>query len=207
MKKYNCHLFRLEIEFNEKDFKKKEFLEDIGAVGTRSKGYALLFGSKTSKNEQHAHLSIFFDKKESSLRLFYHQLKEEINDQREPYMENCAQWISSFFKKFVFNCEVRSIFEYQTNKHEPVVSLLAPVNLSSEMLKGALISGFAVTFPEKAEIDRATVEIVDDNIGVVLFAAKEINLTELDFYNEIEQLSRYAQRLIRKKEGKNESLI
>lgn len=202
MEKFNCEYFSIVIKFNERNFKKKEFLEDTKPKDKDMKGIVYHYGSKTNGGKDHSHLELFLDGKDSLLRITYHQGKTPSEDIREPYLEDCTKWISSFFKKKTLALDYTIAFRYDKT-YESIVPLEFPLLTTDKRLKGVSVYGYQLEFPKESLIDTAFISAKKGTKLVVLSAEiKKWDLLERDFYSNLEEFSHFAKALVSKKGGK-----
>lgn len=206
MKNLNCVRFILAIQFDEKNFRKKEFLQDIGKKTLkREELIGFSYGSKNKRKKEHSHILLSLNKKESSLKLVYHLGKSEDEDVREPYMEESPQWIASFLNQEEFDAEVSTAFRY-SNEFESQLKLqypLYPLLLENKLYENALLSGHQIEFSDDSLVERIFLSAIKDTIAVVVNGSISIKLPELNTYKEIKRFSEYARSLVKKKEEKN----
>jgi hypothetical protein len=198
MEDFNCRNFEILVRFNERDFKKKDFLADIKPKG-KTDFFLFHYGSKTKENKNHAHLEFFFDKKDSFFKMTFHQGESPAEDVREPYLEDAIKWLGGFFKKEVVSAEIKVAFSYG-DEYESIVLLQYPLQISNRYLQGVNVAGFRIVFPEESLPDSGFITPIKDVILVGLFTdVKKLNLTEFDFYSNVEGFSRYASAFVMKK--------
>lgn len=193
----NCDLFQIDIDFNENQFDRKKFYLDITKNDKeidRELGFFVYhYGAKNTGNEEHAHLVLDLDKKDSSLRLSFHKGKHEVEDVREPYLENVTNWLGSFFKKGeVLEAKINAIFYYSAKNFNPTLQLGFRVQNNDELLKDVIVSGYQMRFPEDSEVDMMMVSVNEKFTLAMLHAHTTTDLISLDIYSEIKRFSAYA---------------
>lgn len=198
MKKLNCDMFQATIEFDEKQFNKKDFLEDVKA-DKKEKFFVYNYGTKNKDNEEHAHLVLDLDGKDSSARLTYHTGQNANEDDREPYLENFAQWLGRFFKKKKLTVEISIICVFSKDDFDVTIPLGFPVMVKDNLMKGVKVSGYELDFPDKSEIKRMIVSEKSNVFLSVLNASISTNFTEFEIYSQMEKFSEYAEPFINKR--------
>ena len=202
MERFNCEYFSIVVKFNERNFKKKDFLEDTKPKDKDIKGVVCHYGSKTNGGKDHAHLELFLDGKNSLLRITYHQGETPEKDVREPYLEDCTKWISGFFKNKNLLADYTIAFRYDKD-YEPIVPLEFPLLATDKRLKGVSVYGYQLEFPKESLIDTAFISAKKGNKLVVLSAElKKWDLLERDFYSNLEEFNHFAKAFVNKKGGK-----
>lgn len=91
-----------------------------------------------------------------------------------------------------------------SRQYESVIQLNYPLLIGNDLFKGATISGHEIDFPFESIIDKAVMSTNKDSLLIFLYARVEIDLASFGFYESIENLSKYTNALVKKKEGKNE---
>lgn len=195
LKKLHCDYCRLSSSFNREEFNFKDFLLDVG--GKKQKRYYFSFGHKISTRKEHAHLFLNFEEEEPRLRLEYSTGKSETDDTRQPYFEDAAPWIGSFFKgDEPLVADLMAVYEYDKS-YESLVQLDYPLLISSDYYEGAKITGHDIIFPTSSMIDRATIAaIAGGGIRIFLYTHAVIRLERLDIYRTIEKLGTFANALV-----------
>ncbi len=202
MKKFNCDSFQMTIEFDEAQFKKKEFVLDVKPKTNKQNAFIYYYGSKLKSRKEHAHLFIGLDGKDSILRLNYHQSPAEVEDTRKPYLEDMANWISGFFEEKTLKAGVVAVFEY-TKQYESLVQIGYPLLIGSSLYKDAKIIGHDIDLPDNSLVDRASIMADDKLLRIFLFGLNDIDLYGFNLHLEIEKFSKFANALV-KKEGEDE---
>ena len=199
MEKFNCEQFSLTVRFNERDFNKKHFLDDTKPEDRDVKFSVYNYGSKTNAGKDHSHLELFLDKKDSFLRIVFHQGKSPSEDVREPFMEDCTKWIAGFFKKKTLSVDYTGVFRYGKD-YESIVPLQYPLLSSNKSLKDAMVSGYQIEFPKESLIDAAFVSAKKLSKLVILSTeVKNFDLLERDFYSNLEEFSQFAKAFVNKR--------
>jgi hypothetical protein len=202
MKQFNCEYFSIIVKFNERDFKKKDFLEDTKPKDKDIKINVYHYGSKTNGGKDHAHLELFLDGKNSLLRITYHQGETPEEDVREPYLEDCTKWISGFFKKQTLAIDYTGVFRYDKT-YDSIVPLEFPLLSTEKKLKGVSVYGYQLEFPKDSLIDNAYISAQKGNKLIVLTTVmKKWHLLGQDFYSNLEEFSNFAKALVIKKGAK-----
>lgn len=199
MEKFNCEYFSLIVRFNERNFKKKDFLEDTKPKDKDTSSNLYHYGSKTNGGKDHAHLVLSLNGKDSLLHITYHQGETPEEDVREPYLEDCTKWISGFFKKTTLPIDYTVAFRYDKT-YESIVPLEFPLLATDKRLKGVSVYGYQLEFPKESLIDTAFISAKRGNKLVVLSAElKKWDLLERDFYSNLEEFSHFAKALVNKR--------
>jgi hypothetical protein len=200
MKSVNCETLDLIIHFDEKQFKKKEFLLDVKPPKKTENSLSYSYGSKTKA--EHAHLHIYFDGSDSRLRLIYHQGKSEYPDVREPYIEGVAKWIDSFFTEKELEIQMSIVFKYG-KQYEPAIQLHYPLLVPSKLFEGVTVSGYEIDFPEESFLYKAIISASKESILVILNTKMIVELSDFDFHRAVTVFSQYPIKLVKKKEKSN----
>ena len=198
MEKFNCDMFQITIEFNEEQFKVKEFISDI-KEDEDDKFFVYHFGTKNNEIKEHAHLVLDLDGKDSSAKFTYHtgDNKEE-KDSREPYFEDFAQWLGGFFENKEVTADITAIYLFSKKDFKPVLELNHPIPITNEVLQDVTVSGYELKFPKESEIKRMIVSEKTEFILSVLNASTTTDLTKFDIYSEIEKFGKYSQPFVEK---------
>ena len=195
MEKFNCDMFQVTIEFDEKQFKAKEFILDVKA-DENEKFFIYNFGTKNTEIKEHAHLIPDLDGEDSSAKFTYHKGENKEGDAREPYLEDFAQWLGSFFENKDLTADVMAIYFFSKKKFKPALELGYPVPITDEALQNVMVSGYELKFPEESEIKRMIVSEKTEFILSVLNASIASDLTKFEIYSEIEKFARYSQPFV-----------
>ena len=198
MAKLNCDMFQVTVEFDEKQIKKKDLFADIGA-DKADKFFVYHYGTKNADIEEHAHLILDLDGKDSTARLTYHKGNAEIEDVREPHLEDFAKWLGAFFKKKNLPAKVTAIYVFPKTDFSVAIPLGFPVMVKDKLLKGVTVSGYELNFPEKSEIKHMIISEKSEIFLAVLNASVVTNLAEFEIYTEIEKYSKYGEPFLDKK--------
>lgn len=133
----------------------------------------------------------------------YHQSKEQIEDTREPYLEDVTNWIAGFLRSPEVKARVVAVFEY-TKPFTPLIQLNYPMLVGSDLYKDAKIVGHDIDFPNGSPIDRANIAVDEEMCRMLLFGRNNFDLFKFDIHSEIEKVSKFANALVLKG-NKNES--
>ena len=203
MKNFNCDMIQFAVSFNEKDFKKKEFLDDIEETEKESEDFALFssFGSKFKTKKEHAHVLLNFDDDDECLLKFGFHLGENNNDNTEHYIEDIANWLGSFFYKEKVVAEITSIFVFENN-FESRVQLDYPLLIESDLFQNSRVIGYDIDFPDESSMNRASISQVGKRLLVMLFGNSEIDFSSFNYLSEIKKLGSYTEALILQREKK-----
>lgn len=190
-------MYQLTIEFDEKNFRKKEFILDVKPKVKKQDAFVFHYGSKNKTRKEHAHLFLGLDGEDSVLRLSYHQGKTEIEDVREPYLEDVVKWFSGFLEEKSIKAFVVGIFEYD-KQYKSLIQIDYPLLIGNELYNDTKIVGHDIEFPDNALISRGSITSNESGLRIFLFAKNVIDLSKFDFYLEIEKLSEFANALVKK---------
>lgn len=200
MKKLNCDIFQITIEFNEKIFKSKEFLAEFELKRKKHFAFVTTFGSKYKSKNEHAHIYLDLDGEGSELRIGFHSGKVETEKDNDRFIEDMSEWLGGFFRAEDLDCEITSFFLYG-KKFESQLPLNYPLLIKNEYLKGTNIVGYDINFPEESLLSRANVVNVKKGLLVLMIGETKINLPTFDYLSEIANFSKYANALVKEKEG------
>lgn len=95
-------------------------------------------------------------------------------------MEDCAQWISRYFKISKVIAFVEAEFQFDQH-YVPVVPLPFPLTTNNEMLVGCSVTGMALDFSEDSDLDSAIIQTFDNTTmltvwGLMLLATSRFDL-------------------------------
>jgi hypothetical protein len=198
MKQLNCDFFQMMIEFDVKNFKRKEFGDEAGIKLRKKATFTANIGSRNKKFKEHAHITLGFNDEKGILKLEFIPQGLEGEDTQEPYLDNIGKWFAKFFKDEVI-ADMWVVFKYNRT-YESLVPLEYPVLSKHELLKGAEIAGYEITFPPESHIHRASISSREKALLLFLDAKFKLNLDEFEFHQAIQGFSPFAESLVRKKE-------
>lgn len=203
MEKFNCGLFEIKIEFDEKQFQKKNFILDVKPDNEEDVFFHYHFGSKNKRVTDLAILDLIFDGKTSSLRLVFTPAKDASKDNQEPYLEDVTQWLAGFFNTKDFQASISAIYDYK-NDFEPIVNLDFPLLIKNELYSGVNVAGLVLNFPKESEVKNIYLISVNQEEALAMLSAKpKIDLLNFDFYETVKKYSTFTSGFFEKKVKKN----
>lgn len=198
LKKLRCEMAEVTIEFDEKIFKKKAFIADVGPNTDQDKEFAYSYGARDKKIGEHAHIFIGFGGKRSFLKLTYHPGNNPVADVREPYLEQLCDWLAGFFKKKPLEARITFAFDYDS-AYESVIPLSYPLLVNARMLGGAYVVGHEIDFPSESFIDKAMISQRKTSIVVILYAYTLIDFAQFDIHKVVQLADAFASAFVTKK--------
>lgn len=202
IKDFSCDLLELEFEFSQENFNKEAFLADVKAEAKSA--YAWSYGSIKNPNKVHAHLAIrFLDEAKGSLRIAFHASDVEVKDIRPPYMEDCTQWIGSFFRSDEMFAEIRAVFLFDRS-YSPLLALPFPLVTESKELSGSMVSGVMIELPKQTHIRRAIIQKGEEETVIAVTTRRKVKLTSFDLDKELSKVAEPILKLVKKEEIKND---
>jgi hypothetical protein len=202
MKQLNCDYLQMTIGFDEKEFKRKEFLLETKLKPKDLKGITTTIGSKNNKKKEHAHLFLSLNGEKSLLRLEFIPDVFGAKEIEEPYLEDITKWLAGFFKDKVV-ADIMVVFKYN-RQYESEIQLHYPLLLKSPLFEGVKITGHELAFPPDSYLHRGTISSNGKELIVLLFAKFKLDLSDFEYHQVIEAFSKYSNSLVKKKEGENE---
>lgn len=202
MEKLNCEMFDLTIQFDEKDFKKKEFKKEVGCKKKDHNIFSASFRNK--KGTEHAHAEIRFNKDKSRFQLVAHQ--GEVEGEIEPddvLLEDAIKIYNEFFTNKTAQATLTALFQYD-EQFEPLLKLRYPLLLESELLGNAVVTGHIIEFPDNSKVDRIVITKTEGHLIVFITVSFSIDMSKYKLYSGITEAKKYILELVRQKEVKNE---
>jgi hypothetical protein len=197
MEKFNCDMFQITVEFDEKQFNTKAFMSDVKA-DKDERFFVYHFGAKNKRIKDHAHLVVDLDGKESSVKLTFHKGKGKITDACAPYVEDFAQWLGSFFKKKSVTADITAMYVYPTDSFTSTIAFGFPILINDKMLQDVTVSGYELNFPEKTGIRKMIVSEKEAHVFTFISASVTTDLTTFEIYDEIRRFESYTQPFVDK---------
>ncbi len=187
-----------EIGFESGEFDKATFLADIKPK-KEVRHYRFACASKEHKSKQHAHVNVELLPHDNEVRvqLLYTISKADPSVKETHSMEDCARWISRYFKisKVVAFVEA----EFRFDKHYiPVVPLPFPLTTNNEELVGCSVTGMALEFPEDADLDSAIIQTYEDTTMLTAWGFMLLTTNRFDLQAAMKKFAKYGKRLMRK---------
>lgn len=204
MKKMNCEMFRLEIRFDEKNFKKQEFKKAAGCEDETHNAFVSHYRSKHKRGGDHAHIEIVFNNEDSRIEITFHEGKLEADfETDDTLLEDSVKELSDFFLEKEYKVNVTSIFQFD-EKFESLLQLSYPLLIANKLLREAVVSGHEVEFPKDSAVERIFVSTRRGVILMVISAKLNSDLSGFDVYQEIKRIAEYPQSLVKIKENGHE---
>jgi hypothetical protein len=197
MKNLNCDMYQMSIEFNEAQFKKKEFILDINPKNKKQTAFVFHYGSKNKSRKEHAHFFLGFDGEDSILRMSYHPGAADKEDVRAPYLEDASKWLAEFFEEKNLKVTIVVVFEYG-KQYKSLIQINYPLFIGNDLYNDTKIIGHDIDFPDESIIDRASITSNKDILRIFLFSRADMDLSKFNFHSEIEKLSKYATALVKR---------
>jgi len=203
IKDFSCELLELEFEFPRENFNKEAFLADVKAEEKST--YAWSYGSIKNPNQMHAHVAIrFLNEVKGALRVAFHVSDTEVKDTRPPYMEDCVQWIGSFFRSDEMFAEIHAVFLFDKS-YSPLLSIPFPLITESKELSGSMVSGIMIEFPKRTHIRRAVIQKGNEGTIIAVTARRKMKLTAFDLDTELSKIAEPILKIVKKEEIKNDT--
>lgn len=204
MESYHCHLFEVFLRIPSDAFNKDAFLEDIkDTVPDNPKFCAWTFGSQTNPGKQHADMFVDLRPQECVIaEITFHQVDKDTEDKRPPYMEDCVQWLGGFVTKAPVRARCRVLFTFNNNEFSPRANLPFPlltVTDSSEF-EDAMVTGVTIKLSGHKEIKRVSIQEESKETLLNLRISKEIGMRDFKLEMQLEELSPFTWKFIKKRE-------
>lgn len=197
LKSLHCLQAELRIIFNQRIFHTSKFLKDVKEKQKHGE-YSYIFGSKSKRVAEHAHLVLDLDGDMSSLRLTYHLGPSEVPDVREPFMEDMPKWIAQFFDRPILKCSFSAGYFFD-KKYDLAVRVNFPLLVEHDLLKGVYVAGHQLEFPDESEIERMFISKLDDSISLAVHSRMEASLATFDVHKAVKSIGRYVTAIVEKK--------
>lgn len=196
MEDFHCDMLDLTFRFTAEDFDKDAFLkatnieDESEYVDDEGEMFlSLAFSSREDPSKQHAHIRITIRQDNGgTASLNYHQTGTKIPDNKPPYLEDCSQWLSEFFKSEGMPATVAVAYDFNKN-FTSTIPLPFPLVASDEALAGLKVTGLSFKYPEGALVDSVIIQREDE--GMYLFFQKKsvVSLKEFDLFKKLEALA------------------
>lgn len=212
MQGFHCEMLELSFWFSSEDMDQNAFLKALGVENREEYtdqdgdfGMALNFTAREESTDYHAHMRVWFFKDgRNRIDISYHDSKAEEADNKPPSVEDCLQWIASFFK--VDKVVSRRSGSYTFDKSfSPVVSLPFPLISSEKALAGSLVTGLSILFPKETPETVIIQTTPGDDTMLFFNTSSELNLKEFDLFKELERLSVSVNSLVKKQENSDDN--
>lgn len=201
LKDYHCHTFELDCLIPRKAFNREAFLADIHDISPmESNNYGWAFGSRDNPGKQHADMMVRFNEDSVHVLVVYHVTGRTPTDERPPYMEDCANWLSGFVD--ASDVTVQQIVLYLFEHHSPVINLPFPLLsiMEGSLLEGAQVTGVAVRFAGKEEPRRITIDRHEDAVFISLCGQTKLDLRCFSVEAELDKLAPLVKTFVREVE-------
>jgi hypothetical protein len=161
------------------------------------------FGNRNPDTDYHGHLTITLAKEgKSRVELRYHADSIEIEDEKSPYIEDVAAWLSEFITGEEVSCRLNVAYTFD-NSFAPTIALPFPLATSEKALTGASVRGVSIQFPDHDPLDVAIVSRAPEATYISIFATPTVRLKEFDVLTELKRLTPSMDSLIRRQEPDN----
>lgn len=195
---YSCRNIRFEIDLEAGEFDKNSFVTDLKPE-KQTRQYRFVCASKEHKDKQHAHVNVDFLPDDGvRVQLLYttSKVRSSKNDARS--MEDCARWISRYFRISKVVALVEGQFEF--DKHYiPLLPLPFPLMMNNETFAGCSVTGLAIEFPEDADLSSAIIQKWDDGTtGVTAWGLMLLATNRFDLQGAMKKFAKYGRKLMRK---------
>lgn len=202
-------MFEVTIQFDEKQFKKKEFNTSNEWADKDKDFFVSHHNSGNARRKEHSHLAIILDKKDSQLRtVFLEGRWEEDADEdgeklSEISLEDSIINISPFFKQDEFKATLQAIFKFN-KAFEPVIKIRYPLLAKSKLLQNAEISGHEITFSNDSMSGKFLILAnKEGDISILFNATAKISLSTFNPHIEIKRAVNNVQPLLKRKGKKD----
>lgn len=193
-----------EIVFETGEFDKAAFLADVKSE-KEGRSYRFICASKAHKEKQHAHVNVEFvpHNNEVRVQLLYTTSAARPSKNEASSMEDCARWISRYFRISKVIAFVEAGFEF--DKHYlPVVPLPFPLTVNDETLAGCTVTGLNLDFPEDADLDSVIIQRVEDSTSVMAWGFILLSTNRFNLQASMKTFAKYGRKLVRKVAINNE---
>jgi len=187
-----------EIIFETGEFDRAAFLADVKSEKDRT-DYRFVCASKEHKEKQHAHVNVEFlpNNNEVRVRLLYTTSEARPSKNEVSSMEDCARWISRYFRISKVVAFVEGGFEF--DKHYiPIVPLPFPLTVNDETLAGCTVTGLNLDFPEDADLDSAIFQRLEDSTSVTAWGFMLLATNRFNLQAAMRKFAKYGRKLMRK---------
>jgi hypothetical protein len=212
MDEFHCDMLELSFEFAREDLDEPAFLKAVSELEVD--GYtdddgnidiALSFGSRDKPPKPHAHLIVRLNKESKSrAELRFHNSTMEMEEDQPPYVDECVQWFSGFFKSDTIAAHVHVAYIFGES-FSPTVTLPFPLVTSEKGLAGSLVMGISFLLPKGQLVTTATIQITPKG-GTYLYITitDATNLKDFNLFAELERLSPSVNTLVKRKDANGE---
>jgi len=161
------------------------------------------FGNRDPATDYHGHFTITLAKEgKSRIELRYHADSLEIEDERPPYIEDAAAWLSEFIAEEQVSGRLNVAYNFDKS-FAPTIALPFPLATSEKALAGASVRGISIQFPDKDPLDIAIVSRSPEATYISIFATVNVRLKEFDVLTELKRLVPSMDSLVRRQEPDN----
>jgi hypothetical protein len=160
-------------------------------------------GHREPSTDYHGHLTITLAKEgKSRIELRYHAETLEIEDEKPPFIEDVAAWLSEFIAREEISGRLNVAYTFDKS-YAPTIALPFPLATSEKALAGASVRGISIQFPDKHPLDVAIVSSSPEATYISIFAVTNVRLKEFDVLTELRRLIPLMDSLIRRQEPDN----
>ena len=210
MEDFHCDSYDLRLKFSPEEFDKTAFLK-VAGIEDESEYLdedgefvlRLSFGSRAKQPKDHAHLQLLIRKDQSGVAtLSYHQAGANPVDKSPPNLEDCANWLGSFFKKDEMEMLVNVAYEFG-DEFVSTIPLPFPLVASNKALIGLKVTGLSLQYPEDDPIESVILQRSKKEIYLFFHTKAAIRLKEFSLFTELENLNLRVSSLVTAQEKIN----
>ena len=200
MDDFHCNTFEMSVRFKPREMDVDAFLKALAEKGIDAKPdadgdtrVALTFPG--DKETYHAHLEVKLWKSgRGRAELSYHSGIEKEVKISPSSADNCARWLSTFFKDTLrAHAHVNYTFD---KSYATTVALPFPLVTDEKTLAGAMVSGLALKLP--GQTNTAILQRIDDKIFIFFRNTFQVDLARFDLISELEKISSTVGKLVKK---------
>lgn len=208
MKDFHCGTFEVSFDVGAKEIKTNALIKEVGGERQEEIDLYLIFDSKENPGEQHSHIGIQSKPDNKvGVRISYHDSQGKAEDDKPPYMEDCAKWLSKFIKPDKVKAAINATYFFDKD-YATCMKLPYPLRTSGKGLKGGLVTGLSMQFPADSQLDYAIIQRSPDasikEFALSVGKSEEIAVKAFDIYEELKRLETPLTTLVKKRARSHE---
>jgi hypothetical protein len=200
LQELSCDYLEIEIHFSSDQFNEALFRESVSKHADRRGRLSVTCKSKNYPGKQHAHIRAEIRSNEPSMVSVFYTIGSEGKAPTAPQdIEDCLQWLAGFFTVKNVEAKLDGAFTF-SEEYSFVAPLPFPPPSVHPVLSRALVTGVALEFPERPDLDRVIIQRVGKTIGVQPEARIRLNLPTVNAVAIIRDLYNVARSFVTTKE-------